>query len=288
MPTRILHLSDTHYGKSDKEGENLERIVDKVVADPQNDADLVILITGDLVHDGRKHQFKAAREILDPLFQKFTVWTIPGNHDYGWRGIFAQAKKFKHFKHHFYGIEQITYPHLTTHDGHLFIGLNSLREETDGLDGLLADGELGPDQLDDLGGILDQTMSWPETKKIILHVHHHPFIFPDETLLGRTKEKVGHRLKDGKRLMRLISGRVDLLLFGHDHRHLDFSNSRLSKKYEIPYILAAGKCTETESEYAVDEDGKAIESQELARGLLGRRIEIDDQGKISYQTVDFT
>jgi 3',5'-cyclic AMP phosphodiesterase CpdA len=228
MPTNILHLSDIHYGRSKKESKNLKKIVDKVVADPQNDANLIILITGDLVHDGRKHQFKAVREILDPLFQKFTVWTIPGNHDYGWRGSFAKARKFKHFKHHFYGIEQIHYPHLTTYDGHLFIGLNSMMDETDGLDGLLADGELGSDQLDDLGGILDQTVFWPRTKKIILHLHHHPFIFPDETLLSRPAENIVHRLKDGKRLMRLISGRVDVVLFGHDHRHLDFSNSSLS------------------------------------------------------------
>jgi hypothetical protein len=50
--------------------------------------------------------------------------------------------------------------------------------------------------------------------------------------------------------MRLIGGRVDALLFGHEHRHVDFSEPFaghvLTEEYGIPCILASGKSTDPE------------------------------------------
>ena len=100
-----------------------------------------------------------------------------------------------------------------------------MKAEAHWYDNLLADGELGVKQLKVLSGILNGLDSRPRNQKIILYLHHHPFLFPDDSLLEIAGEYVAHRLKDGRALMSIIKGRGDVLLFGHDHRHLNFSNS---------------------------------------------------------------
>jgi hypothetical protein len=48
--------------------------------------------------------------------------------------------------------------------------------------------------------------------------------------------------------MKLLRGRVDALLFGHEHRHIDFSQPfeghAFTEEYDIPLILASGKSTD--------------------------------------------
>jgi 3',5'-cyclic AMP phosphodiesterase CpdA len=96
MSTKILHLSDLHVGKSKSESRNLKRIVKKVI-ESFSKFKLTILLTGDIVDDGQKKQYKEAKKILKPLFDNpnFNVWPVPGNHDYGWNGIHAQRQRFK-------------------------------------------------------------------------------------------------------------------------------------------------------------------------------------------------
>jgi len=156
MKTRILQISDLHVGKSNSESGNLRRIVEKVI-DRFKNQNLVILMTGDIVDDGQKKQYKQATKILKPLFENpnFAIWPVPGNHDYGWNGIHAERKRFKYFKSAFWGFENVSYPHVKTDlAGNIFIGLNSMQAESDFWDGLLADGELGSKQIHNVSGIL--------------------------------------------------------------------------------------------------------------------------------------
>ena len=155
---------------------------------------------------------------------------------------------------------------------------------------------------------------------MIVYLHHHPFLFPDEGPLKKIGERVGHWLKDGKDFMEAITDQnVDILLFGHEHRHLKFENTSLNKKYNIPYILSSGKSTEDSYEYTVLKDGTAnihvykretpestpeenLEPYEfgeelleeenkellnLPNGLFGRLIDIDDDGEITIGTEIF-
>ena len=96
----------------------------------------------------------------------------------------------------------------------------------------------------------------------------------------------GHWLKDGEGLMRVLAGRIDILLLGHEHRHLDFSGTDLSKLYRIPYIFSSGKSTQEGTEYAVNKKGEANKSV-LKIGLPGKLIEIDPGGKVSAKTMAF-
>jgi len=255
--------------------------------------ELTVLISGDIVDDGQKRQYKEAANILKPLLENdnFSVWPVPGNHNYGWNGNHAQRQRFKYFKSAFYDIENVSYPHVKMDSsGNVFIGLNSMKAETDFWDGLLADGELGSRQIHSVSGVLNSIDELPtserEIKKVIVHLHHHPFIYPDDTIIEEGIEKGCHWLKDGEGLMRVIAGRIDILLFGHEHRHLDFSKTDLAKRYRIPYIFSGGKSTTESTEYKLNKKGKATKKI-LKTGLLGKLIEIDSQGKVSASTITF-
>lgn len=292
MKTKILHLSDLHIGASKKESQYLKKIVDKIM-DNYSEEKLSILITGDIVDDGQRKQYARVAELLKRLFDhpNFDVWPVPGNHDYGWNGIHAERQRFEYFKSAFYKLENVAYPHVKVDSaGHVFIGLNSMKAECDYWDGLLADGELGSHQIHNVSGILNTfdnlTPSNRKKVKVIVHLHHHPFLYPDDTWIEEGIEKVGHWLKDGKGLMGVLAGRIDILIFGHEHRHLDFSNTNISKQYQIPYILSCGKSTQVLTEYALDKEGKATDKK-LNNGLMGRMIEIDSQGLVKVKTITF-
>ena len=96
MSAKILQLSDLHVGKSKSESKNLIQIVKKIT-ESYSDTELSVLLTGDIVDDGQKKQYKEAVTILKPLLEKpnFNVWPIPGNHDYGWNGVHAERQRFE-------------------------------------------------------------------------------------------------------------------------------------------------------------------------------------------------
>ena len=252
---RILHISDLHIGN---EGDvdrwkRAEKIVRRIIRAWGGDDDKpLVLITGDIVDDGTEVEYIEARRILRPLHRAgFQVAPLPGNHDYGWNGAHAQEKRFKLFKKYLLGIEtRVTYPDVPYADNDVsVITLNSMHAETGFWDGLLADGELGSRQLDELDELI--TSLRDERKKshrIVVALHHHPFQFPDNSPLLRVKERIGHRLKDGVQLMKLLSGRIDALLFGHEHRHIDFSEPfeghLFTEEYAIPCILSSGRSTD--------------------------------------------
>jgi len=292
MATKILHLSDLHVGKSKSESKNLKRIVKKVI-ESFSKVKLTILITGDIVDDGQKKQYKETIKILEPLSnnENFNVWAVPGNHNYGWNGIHAQRQRFKYFKKAFYGLENVSYPHVKIDSiGNVFIGLNSMKAETGFWDGLLADGELGSRQIHAVSGILNSVDELPPSKrkkkKVVVHLHHHPFIYPNDTWIEEGIEKVGHWLKDGGGLMGVLAGRIDILLFGHEHRHLNFVGTELCERFRIPLILSCGKSSKKSKEYELNKQGKATEKV-LNQGLLGNLIDIDSEGNISAKTLTF-
>jgi len=252
---KILHISDLHIGKeSDVDRwKKAEKIVRETIREWGDDDDKpLVLITGDVVDDGAEVEFIEARRILRPLHRTgFQVAPLPGNHDYGWNGAHAEEKRFKLFKKYLLGIEtRVTYPDVPYADGDVtVITLNSMHAETGFWDGLLADGELGVRQIEELGELITTLRNErKKSHKIVVALHHHPFLFPDDPLLKKVKERVGHRLKDGDDLMKVLSGRIDALLFGHEHRHVDFSEPfdghLFTEEYDIPCILSSGRSTD--------------------------------------------
>lgn len=256
---KVLHLSDLHFGNESssideaKEARALKSKIIKRWGNSKNKP--LILITGDVVDDGERYQMEdAQREFFSPLRKKgFRLLAVPGNHDYGWNGGHAKAKRFKDFKEILIGPRSVTYPDvpdpINCGDYDLIlIGLNSMKAETGRYDGWLADGELGDDQLNVLGERLENVRDhYTKDTVVLVYLHHHPFLYPDDTLYEKVKEYAGHYLKDGSDLMNILSGKIDILLFGHEHRHFNFSRPMkkkvLTEKYKIPVILSCDKST---------------------------------------------
>lgn len=299
MSIRIIHLSDLHVGKwlefpqKRTEEDNLEKWIKHICKSYKKDPKPIIMITGDLINDGDPKQYDDAKSILQPLFDaRFVVWPVPGNHDYGRLGNHAEKKRFKYFKKAFFGRdnpyyphENVVYPQTKRLNGHWFIGLNSMKGELGYLDKWLADGELGEKQRNNTIGLLEnlnrRTSSEKKKEKVILFLHHHPFLFPHEGFLEDVSEKLCHYLKDGEEFMTKITGLVDILLFGHEHLHMNFAGTRLCRRYKIPHVLSCGKSTIASRELRPNRrDMKKKPRSCGPEGLLAWDIKIDGAGHV--------
>src|SRR4051812_50079671 len=74
MVTRILHLSDLHFGSGDNPDleQALVRLIERV--DPE-----LVIASGDLTHRGRRDQHERVAGFLRRLGRN--VLAVPGNHD---------------------------------------------------------------------------------------------------------------------------------------------------------------------------------------------------------------
>ena len=328
MLTRILQISDLHIGEGEEVDKNFDLIVERIIDKGENENDWkgnkpLILITGDIVNDGEEVQFIHARNYLYRLINAgFKLRLIPGNHDYGKNGNDANEKSFDLYKKYFSHFHEMEYPlceplnEPSSPNGHFLVGLNSMEIFTASN---FAEGRLGDSQINKVCEFLETHKNRTQNQKMIVCLHHHPFILPDDGLFRRIGEHVGHRLEDGKDFMEGIKKlNVDMLLFGHEHRHLNFKDTRLAKDYNIRYIISSGKSTEASYEYPVNYNGVSkisshaksdkdyddvnfpfefsdeelleeenMELSNLSYGLFGRLIEIDDNGQITVRTEIF-
>ncbi len=71
--TRIVHLSDLHFGRDRPE------LLEPLIAHVNSLEPDLVLISGDFTQRARNHQFAAARDFMDRLHAQ--VLGVPGNHD---------------------------------------------------------------------------------------------------------------------------------------------------------------------------------------------------------------
>ena len=209
---KIIHLSDIHIGYKDC-SEKFQKLIELIKLNYRPATDYVIVVTGDIVEDARQ---KWAYEEAVALFQRlenanYTVLVVPGNHDYG-SGRKGNERYVSLFKQAFYADESVTYPKLDIIDEIAFIGLDSMAATFEWFDVWGADGELGEEQLADLDTLLD--CADLRDKKKVVYLHHHPF----------DNRGFLHMLKDYKHFKQVVEGRVDCLLFGHNHEGNKYPN----------------------------------------------------------------
>ena len=203
---KIIHLSDLHIGYKHKNEifpmtGRVDKIIDYLIALKVPHREYTIVITGDMVDNAfNDENYETARELIGKLKEKFRVFMVPGNHDYG-TGVMTNKKFIKKFKKYFLE-DDVEYPKVDLIDDIVFIGLDSMAEEVNWYDTLGANGELGKEQLNRLDKIIDR---YKNSKKVV-YLHHHPF---HPTFL--------HELKDSESLGKVVANRIDALLFGHNH-----------------------------------------------------------------------
>lgn len=215
---KIIHLSDLHLGWIDRETkagtiERFEKIINRIISIKKPARDYVIVITGDLVNNANKKDLYITAKKHISILKKagFKVLIIPGNHDYG-TGTLGNEKFVKIFKETFFENAEVEYPKIDIIGKNLFIGLDSMAEELHVYDKLFADGELGVKQLSRLKDILNNKISSKHKK--VVYLHHHPF-----------HPHPAHQLKDAKKLKDVIFGKIDVLLFGHNHKGYNLNGS---------------------------------------------------------------
>jgi 3',5'-cyclic AMP phosphodiesterase CpdA len=115
VPTRVLHLSDLHFGAGDDDA--IQRGAAALVErfDPE-----LVIASGDLSHRGRDEQLARASRFLRTLGPP--VLAIPGNHDIPYTLPARFTRAFREFERQWQTTEP-TYSSPTLH----VIGLNSVR-----------------------------------------------------------------------------------------------------------------------------------------------------------------
>lgn len=242
----ILHVSDLHIGQDDQTTEAAAEVMRAIPARFGTSDKPLVIITGDLTHDGEPEQYAVAKDLVDGVRgHGFEVICLPGNHDYGPAGSHAQARRFTSFKEAFYPLRHVAYPDVFVMENWAVLALDSMKAETGFFDGLLADGELGSKQIRDLATFLKRLQPMRASgMKVVVALHHHPFMYPDQGLVRAAAEWATHWLKDGAKLMKELRDQTDVLLFGHEHYHIDLSQPieevNLAEQYGIPLILSCG------------------------------------------------
>ncbi len=233
----IIHLSDLHIHKDDRKSDNknakllVKHLIERFAGYAKTKT--CVVATGDLTDDATLVQYKKLQtHVLQPLAQQFTLLAVPGNHDYARWGTFfdrqAPARYERYVLPHLQinqGSANRKYPCITARPGEavVFFGLDS----ADPLDQVwFAEGCIREDQRQ----ALDALLADPKYKDYfkVVYLHHHPFV-----------RWVGMKLDGAEDLLKILSRRADLVLFGHKHKPEAFF-----RWYHVPLMLASGKVTE--------------------------------------------
>jgi 3',5'-cyclic AMP phosphodiesterase CpdA len=190
MPTRVLHLSDLHYGAGNDAA--IERGAPVMIErfEPE-----LVIASGDLSHRGREDQLARASKFLRSLGPP--VFAIPGNHDIPYTFPARFTRAFREFERQW----ETTEPTYTTPHLHV-VGLNSVRpwrHQSGGIRG------------SQLVRAKERLGEAPPGAFQIVVLHHH--------LLGapwRSRKKPVARRNHV--LASLVSAGADLILAGHIHQ----------------------------------------------------------------------
>lgn len=190
-------MSDLHCGKhSEFNPKALKNAIDEINSlNPD-----IVVITGDLTHNGLVTDYKIAKENLDKIeCERKIIGT--GNHDYKLTGYLLCNKYFKK-------------PEILNYKNFLILYLSTARPDKD-------EGEVGYRQQLWLKKILTEKKNRGKFKIICLH--HHLIPIPDTGLERATVTDAGDVIK----VIQQTS--PQLILCGHRHRpwKLNFGNSTI-------------------------------------------------------------
>jgi 3',5'-cyclic AMP phosphodiesterase CpdA len=189
-PTRLLHLSDLHFGgrEAPEVERSLETLIERTVPE-------LVVATGDLTHRGRPDQHAAAAAFLRSLGPP--VLAIPGNHDIPYTFPARFTRTFAEFERHW----ETTEPVFRSPTLHV-VGLNSVRPWRH------QSGGIRDAQLSRARALLAEA---PESALRVVALHHHLIGAP-----WRSRKKPVSRRSHV--LAALVDSGAELILAGHIHQ----------------------------------------------------------------------
>ena len=220
--TRIVHLSDLHFGAHDV------RLVEAVGAEVDQLKPDLIVISGDFTQRARTEQFREACEFLERLRDRgHEVLGVPGNHDVPLydvlRRFLSPLARYRRY------IDETLCPFIEL-AGVAVLGINTARSLT------FKDGRLNRDQVEFIRETFARTSS--DTMRIL--VTHHPLL---ALRIGEEVERaIGrHELA----LDAVEESGVDMLLAGHNHHASSQDASELVTRAGGVLVVQAGTATST-------------------------------------------
>jgi 3',5'-cyclic AMP phosphodiesterase CpdA len=190
VSTRILHVSDLHYGARDDSP--IERGIAALV---ERVAPLLIIASGDLTHRGRRDQHERAYRFLNGLGTPLV--TVPGNHDIPYSFPARFTRPWREFER----LWKTTEPVHSGNGTHV-VGLNSVRPWRH------QSGGLSDAQLERATTRLQDA---PDGALRVVVLHHQMIGAPWRT----RKKPVARRTHV---LARLVDCGAELILGGHIHQ----------------------------------------------------------------------
>jgi 3',5'-cyclic AMP phosphodiesterase CpdA len=220
--TRLLHLSDLHFGAHD---ERLVRAVEKSADELKPD---LIVISGDFTQRARTEQFREACQFLERVRESgHDVLGVPGNHDVPLydvlRRFLSPLARYRRF------IDDSLCPFIEL-QGVAVLGINTARSLT------FKDGRINRDQVTFIRDTFART---PEESFRIL-VTHHP-LFSLE-VGGDAERPIG---RQELALDAVEESGVDMLLAGHNHHASSQDASDLVTRAGGVLVVQAGTATST-------------------------------------------
>ena len=236
MALTIAHLSDVHLGpirgftprywnlkrltgywnwRSRRRSHHQRSVTDRLVADMQAQAPDHIVVTGDLANIGLPQEHADALTWLTSLGPPDRVSVIPGNHDiYArqrqpstrlWTAYMSSNARGKLHLSATPGGPAAAFPFVRLLHDVALIGLNSAVPTPP----LIASGQLGKAQLQELAHVLDSTRRAGLFRLVL--IHHPPL--PGQTSPTRA-------LKDAAALQSVLHAHgAELVAHGHNHRN---------------------------------------------------------------------
>jgi 3',5'-cyclic AMP phosphodiesterase CpdA len=188
--TRVLHLSDLHYGAGDDDAieHGAPALIERF--EPE-----LIIASGDLSHRGREDQLVRASRFLHSLDRP--VLAVPGNHDIPYTFPARFTHSFREFERQWETTEP-TYSSPTLQ----VVGLNSVRPWRHQSGGIRSA---------QLARAEERLKEAPAGAFQIVVLHHHLIGAPWRS----RKRPVSHR---SKVLAGLVDGGAELILAGHIHQ----------------------------------------------------------------------
>jgi len=237
--TRIVHLSDLHFGAHD------ERLVEAVDWEVDRLKPDLVVISGDFTQRAKTEQFREACKFLEGLRERgHEVLGVPGNHDVPLydvlRRFLSPLARYRRF------IDDTLCPFIEL-PGVAVLGINTARSMT------FKNGRINRDQVD----FIRETFARVASDKMRIIVTHHP-LFALE-VGGEVERAIG---RQELALDAVEESGVDMVLAGHAHHASSQDAGELVTRAGGVLVVQAGTATSTR----VREQEQSFNSIDIAEG----------------------
>jgi len=220
--TRLVHLSDLHFGAHD---EQLVEAVEQQVGQLKPD---LVVISGDFTQRARTEQFRQACEFLERLRERgHEAIGVPGNHDVPLydvlRRFLSPLARYRRF------IDETLCPFVELPDVAV-LGINTARSLT------FKDGRMNKQQVE----FIRETFARVASDKMRVVVTHHP-LFALE-VGGEVERAIG---RQELALDAVEESGVDMVLAGHAHHASSQDAGDLVTRAGGVLVVQAGTATST-------------------------------------------